>query len=343
MRRSGSRAYWACQAVGWSLYVAITAIQNLGTSGFHARTIEEPLCAAAIGITLTHGARAIIRRGDWLARGTAALLVRVVASSAIVAVTHVALVATIELVGYGDRPSSPALVIAFAAMRWMLVFFVWHALYVGFGLLQVRQRAELERNALVHALDAAKLRALETALNPHFMFNALNTIRALVADDPTRADAAITQLANLLRYSLASSSGELVSVERELAIVEDYLAIEQLRQGTRLRVERDLAPGAAQGLVPAMLIQTLVENAIKHGVARLPEGGTLRISTRLTGGMLAIEIENPRGTSPAPGSGIGLANATERLRLQCGAAASLVLELFPDRALARLAIPQAPP
>lgn len=337
-----ARAYWACQLAGWGLYVAITIVQDLGGNRLGARIIVETLVAAAIGISLTHITRALIRRGAWLDRGTGPLTARVVGASFVLASIHVGVLATIEFGIYDDRPPSLVAVIVFAVMRWMLMFFVWLALYVGYGLVRDRQRAELDRAALVHALQAAKLRALESALNPHFMFNALTTIRALVNEDAERADAAIGQLARLLRYALAAGGEELVTVARELETVDDYLAIERLRLDRRLRVECEISPEAARRRVPAMIVQTLVENAIKHGIARLPEGGTLRIVARTTPA-LAIEIENPRAGSRDPGStagnGMGLANATERLRLLCGDAASLSVELAEERATARLVIP----
>jgi hypothetical protein len=332
-----TRAYWLCQLAGWGLYVAITVFEELQVGSRDARTIIEPLLAAALGIALTHTARSWIRRGAWLERGTGALALRVAGAGLALACIHVGVLAAVEMGYYGDRPPSPALVVVFAAMRWTMLFFVWLALYVGYGLVRERQRAELDRAALVAALQDAKLRALESALNPHFMFNALTTIRALVNENAERADAAIGQLARLLRYALAAGREELVTVARELESVDDYLALERLRLDSRLRIERDVSPDAARRRVPAMIVQTLVENAIKHGIARLPEGGTLKIAARTTPA-LAIEIENPRAASEA-GSGIGLANATERLRLLCGDAASLSLELSEERATARLVIP----
>jgi two-component system sensor histidine kinase AlgZ len=345
MTHTTARPYWLCQLAGWGMYVAITFVQGLGVDMPTARAIEEPLLSAALGIALTHAVRTFAGRRDWVRRVNVGAVWRAAAIAIALACVQVGVLAAIEVGIYGDHPRTPALMIVLAAMRWTLVFFVWLALYFGFALIRQRQQDELERIALEHALQAAKLRALETALNPHFLFNALNTVRALVADDNTRADAAITQLARLLRYALAAGREDLVSVARELEIVEDYLAIERLRLDTRLRIERDISPAATQCRVPAMLVQMLVENAIKHGVARRPDGGTLRITASMTDGVLAIEIENPRGPTGdrAASTGIGLANATERLHLLCGPTARLELDLTADAAIARLTIPQVAP
>src|SRR6185436_17584678 len=116
------------------------------------------------------------------------------------------------------------------------------------------------------------LRLLKSQLNPHFLFNALNGLRSLIADEPARARDAVTQLARTLRYTLSSGEEDLVSLERELEMVDDYLALESMRLAERLRVEREISPAARSACIPSMLLQTLVENAIKHGIAPLQEG-----------------------------------------------------------------------
>ncbi len=141
-----------------------------------------------------------------------------------------------------------------------------------------RHAAELRQSELSRALQSAELKLLKSQLNPHFLFNSLNSVRALIAEDPSRARDAVTQLAGLLRYTLRSDHEELVTLERELKTVGDYLALESLRLGDRMRVELDIAAGAQEVRIPVMLLQTVVENAIKHGIAELPGGGVLRIS-----------------------------------------------------------------
>src|SRR5262249_25971718 len=163
---------------------------------------------------------------------------------------------------------------------------------------------------------------------PHFLFNSLNSVRALIADDPARAQDAVTRLAHTLRYALAAGDDELVSLERELEMVDDYLGLEALRLGDRLRVERD-TDGAGGARIPVMLLQTLVENAVKHGIAALPEGGTLRLAARLdrARGELVLDVDNPRPRAAATaGQGIGLANANQRLRLLFGPSAAVSLD-----------------
>jgi LytS/YehU family sensor histidine kinase len=196
--------------------------------------------------------------------------------------------------------------------------------------------------SLARALQLAELRLLKSQLNPHFLFNALNTVRSLIADNPVRAQSAVTRLANTLRYTLSSRQDELVTLAQELDIVADYLELESMRFEDRLRIETHVPEDAAGVRIPVMLLQTLVENAIKHGIAELPSGGLLRISAELQNDVLILEVENPRPPTPIQRAheGVGLRNARDRLRLLFGARAGLDLDLSkPAVATARLRVP----
>jgi two-component system sensor histidine kinase AlgZ len=204
---------------------------------------------------------------------------------------------------------------------------VWTTLYVA--ITAVRRYGEARRNTLrlQLALREAELRALGAQVNPHFLFNCLNTIRGMIVEDAARAQDMITRLANILRYSLQQDRAHTVPLEREIEVVSDYLAIEGIRFEDRLRVQFSIDPAAARALVPSMLLQTLVENALKHGLANLPDGGELLIRAAIERDALVIEVENTgRLTEPQPGgTQIGLRNARERLRLLYGEGASLNL------------------
>ena len=195
------------------------------------------------------------------------------------------------------------------------------------------------------AAQDAELRALKAQLNPHFLFNALNSIRALISLDPPRAQALVTELAGLLRYAIGSSDAQLVPLERELQVTRGYLSLESARLEERLRVRIDVPDDCLRAPVPALLVQGLVENGIKHGVARLAEGGEIALSARMDAGQLRLEVTNPTapGSAPrAPGAGVGLQNARERLRLLFGNLASLELdEASPGVLVARLRLPGA--
>jgi LytS/YehU family sensor histidine kinase len=222
----------------------------------------------------------------------------------------------------------------------LLVHVAWAAMYLVFAMQRRRYQAELRQAQLGEALQTAELRLLKSQLNPHFLFNALNGLRSLIADEPARARDAVTQLSRLLRYTLAAGDEDLVSLERELEMVDDYLALESLRLAERLQVERAIDPDARGVRVPSMLLQTLVENAIKHGIAELKEGGTLRIVARIADKQLHLQVANPcPDVSASRGEGVGLKNASERLRLLFGPQASLHVDAQPGHVLAEARLP----
>ena len=336
-----TRAYWACQGIGWGLYVVFTAWQTHRQLHEGGRWLVEPLLAAALGIALTHLYRHYARTKNWLALGGGAIALRVALGSAILSVSFVLLLFVVELGFYGDRPSSILLTIFGAIVRWTLVYLVWAALYFGLGAVRRRQVLEILALRLEKERQAAELRALEAQMNPHFLFNALNSIRALISEEPSRAQDAVTELSRMLRYTLRTTE-DVVTLDRELETVDDYLALEALRLGSRLVVERDITEAARFAQVPIMLVLTLVDNAIKHGISQLPAGGTLRLRARVDGESLSIDVEQPRPRTPSTlcdGRGIGIANVRARLGLLYGDRASFSLDLPDGAAHAHVELP----
>lgn len=178
---------------------------------------------------------------------------------------------------------------------------------------------ERERRALAAeaGLARARLASLQSQLNPHFLFNALNGLSTLIHTDPVAADALVGQLGDLLRASLDTAAVPEIPLRRELANLESYIAIERTRFGSRLGFETEIDPAALDGLVPTFLLQPLVENAVKHGVEPVRAGGTVRVSARRDGEILRIEIRDTgaglRSDPATKGHGIGLANTRSRL------------------------------
>ena len=286
-----------------------------------------------VGLGLTHGLRWSIKRLGWLALPPAAFTIRIMAATLLIATASYLLTLALSQAVY-DAPVAPIAAAFYQKLTLggqlrnlfiiiLAVHAAWVAIYLAFAMQRRRYLAELRQAQLGEALQAAELRLLKSQLNPHFLFNALNGLRSLIADEPGRARDAVTQLSRTLRYTLASGEEDLVSLERELEMVDDYLALESLRLAERLRVERDIAPAARTARIPAMLLQTLVENAIKHGIAPLKEGGTLRIQARVVGNDLVVQVtirgRDEHGDDRT--KALGLRNSSERLRLLFGARA----------------------
>ena len=358
-RSRASRSYWLCQLGGWGLYVMpqagfATKILNLPLG----RSLLELTMFAAVGVALTHMLRGVLLRRAWARLPLLALAPRILGMALLLSLPMAAVMHHMSIAALSDLQQMdienlhiPAEMLPWArdlilVLNSTALFTGWAVLYLTITGLRDRRSAALRQSELTRALQLAELRLLKSQLNPHFLFNSLNSVRALIADDPVCAQKAVTQLARTLRYALTAGREELVTLARELEIVEDYLALESLRFGERLRIERDLAPEAMGVRVPVMLLQTVVENAIKHGIAELPAGGDLRIVAALRGGTLHIDVENTRPERPASifrseGEGIGLDNAAERLRLLFGARANLDLDLSRvEVAVARIRIPE---
>jgi len=191
------------------------------------------------------------------------------------------------------------------------------AMAMHYFLLTLETARQAERRVLESQVTAreAELRALRAQLHPHFLFNSLNSISALAGSDAEAARRMCQLLGDFLRTSLSLGARERVALAEELTLAEHYLSIEQVRFGHRLVFERHIEPGAERCLVPPLLIQPLIENAVKHGVADRIEGGTVRIDARVRGTSLEIAVENPRdpGAPPRRGQGLGLENVRQRL------------------------------
>jgi anti-sigma regulatory factor (Ser/Thr protein kinase) len=344
--RKTSLAFWALQLVGWSFYFYAQASGEVifaSATWSQTTALWGTVCVA--GIALTQGFRWIAKRRAWLTLPPAPLFARVAVATLLLAALSNQLVVTLSKAVYGS-PVAPIVGSFYERLsetgQLRNQFILSVALYAAWVTLYMAFAMQRRRHQLATQLQAAELRLLKSQLNPHFLFNALNGLRSLIADEPERARDAVTHLSRTLRYTLASGDEDLVSLERELEMVEDYLALESMRLADRLRVEREIEPAARSARVPTMLLQTLVENAIKHGIAELKDGGTLRIEARIVEDELRLTVTNPRPLE-APSTrveGLGLKNSTERLRLLFGARASLRLDLSePDVAVAEAAMP----
>jgi len=190
---------------------------------------------------------------------------------------------------------------------------IWDALAAA-------RRRELRAAQLEGSLARAELRNLRLQLQPHFLFNALNTISATMYDDPRAADEMLAQLAELLRASLRTAQTDEVPLHEELAVLDCYLAILRARFGDRLTVSIETDPGVTGALVPSMILQPLVENAVRHGNAERLGRGTVAIRARQEAGHLILEVEDDGdgAGSTAPGTGLGLSGTAERLHLLYG-------------------------
>jgi two-component system, LytTR family, sensor histidine kinase AlgZ len=203
------------------------------------------------------------------------------------------------------------------------------------------------REAQARALEArvlardAELKALRAQVNPHFLFNCLHSISALTSSDAARAREMCILLADFLRTTLRLGGKEIITLDEELALVRGYLAIEKVRFGARVHMEEEVQKETMGTLLPPLLLQPLVENAIRHGIANLPEGGVIRLSAQRNHDAVAIQVENSFDPdSPAPlKTGLGLENIRQRLKARYGSDANISVRTEGNNFLVNVRLP----
>ena len=336
----GERGYWLLQASGWGFIYLLrfSAWATFFSEGSPLRPARahpvifllSEMVMPATGLLVSHLGRLVAHRWGWRSRSLLELAPRIL----VIAIVQGIVTGLADNWSYGIFFPAAAHVIPRGRLVLNLAplagnFLGWWGIYFVFQLFGRLAQSERDSLMLVARTKEAELLALKAQVNPHFIFNSLNSLRALIGEDAGRARQAVSELASLLRYGLQSGRLETVSLAEELRATRDYLALEQLRYEERLRVRIEAAPEALPMAIPPMLLQTLVENAIKHGIARCPAGGEIAIAAWCESGALRLEVVNPR----VPGivtevdfsTGTGLRNATERARLLFGPEAFLRL------------------
>lgn len=340
----GSPWYWFWQCLGWGLIGGVFLLAGLSVSRPHLWVV--PISMGAGGLLCSHLLRiAILRlrnRGhSWIGFASLLLLWIVFLGVGMTGFTHgLAAFFAPELLARSTLP--PLLSLSVPVVETSVLFIGWAGLYLGIAYFRGYHKAERARLELAAAVKEAELRVLKSQINPHFLFNSLNTLRALINLDPERARDAVTLLADILRAALTTNTRQSITLGQELETVRSYLALEQMRFEERLRVRWAIAPETLDCMIPPSVVQTLVENALKHGIAARIAGGELAIETTLRDSVLHLTILNPGklGRSSAPSTHIGLENARGRLRHLCGETAALTLEQrAPDLVAAVLTLP----
>ncbi len=195
----------------------------------------------------------------------------------------------------------------------------WTLIYYFYHFIEKSRKQQMDTLQLESLIKELELKTIKAHINPHFIFNSLNSIRALVDENPERARKAITELSNILRSSMQADKSETVTLEKELFIVKDYLALENMRFEDRLKIEYDIDEDTLDQPVPPMMLQTLVENAIKHGISKQIHGGIVRVVSGFNGNFHEMAVQNTGYLNGARNAdGFGLSSTTDRLNLLYG-------------------------
>ena len=311
------------QVGGWLCFVLLILFQNFLQNNIDVGIIKVLMVNFLLGLSLSHAMREVILRLNWLKLPIYKVFPRVIIISIFFGVMASLIYASISDLFFADI--RPILVYPY---RLLLQFFIsyppvflfWNLLYFAAYYLKNYEREEVKNLRLKAAMNEVELNNLKSQLNPHFMFNAMNSIRALVDEDPEQAKTSITQLSNILRNTLLLGRRKFVTLEEEIKVVENYLDLEAIRYEERLRTEMDIEPSVLSMKIPPLMLQTLCENSIKHGIASLPQGGLLKLTARDFPDHVVLTVENSGEYKPDKPSetGIGLSNTRKRLRLMYG-------------------------
>jgi two-component system, LytTR family, sensor kinase len=318
--------YWVCQISGWGLHAFFNIFMLLSLFDWKSlsnRTFLVFFISALISILLTHLYRFYIKKNHWISLPYLNLIPKVLSASVFLSIVSFLLQYSVTyLINLSEIRSQFRIDSFFRGGMisiggFIIVHFGWSLIYFMYHYIE-QQNQTLKDEA---ALKDFELNKLKSQLNPHFIFNALNSIRALVDEDPNKCKNAINQLSNILRNSLIMDKQKLIPFAEELKAVTDYLALETIRFEERLNSEIKIHPETYSYKVPPLMIQTLVENGIKHGISKLKEGGLIRLETSIdVNSNLIIRIRNSGvyKVKEKAISGHGLMNTKRRLKLLYG-------------------------
>jgi two-component system LytT family sensor kinase len=343
---SRERLYVILQLGGWALYAAINLIVFSLSGGETTLNMKITFFLIfVIGLITSHLYRSIIIRLEWYNLNITALIPRVLFASVgfgILFEFTLNMAALVFTTSSFDTRIAPHLQ---NILVWFILFVIWSLFYFTYHFFE-RYRNEEIKNLKWQAKEKEiELNKLKSQLNPHFIFNSMNSIRALIDEDPKKAKKSVTQLANILRNSLMLGTRKTVPFQDEMDIVNDYIQLEKTRYEERLRCSKKVEEEAHRFQVPSLMIQTLVENGIKHGISKLPSGGELKLSAFVQGEKLHVRIENPGllDLEKKPETGFGLVNTRQRLNLLYGDQAEFSIRSSNDQTvITEIVLPSEP-
>lgn len=327
----GSGIYWLCQIVGWTAYCSLITISLVvkDPTQVNAEFVYSISSLLLVGLSVTHLQRAVFVRNGWLDMKLSSLIPRLIISSLVSAALLTFLLTTFDAFYVGQKAfkeiqSDPEKFVINIIAVWIVVLF-WIAIYFTYHYFQKSRHQEVANLELKATNKESELKNLRSQLNPHFLFNSLNSIRALVDIEPMKAKTAITTLSNLLRQSLVIGKENLVTIEAEVSVARHYLDLEKIRFEERLQVEWELDENIQYFMIPPFTLQMMVENAIKHGISNLKDGGLVKVKVYKDMDYVVLMVVNTGTLKTISDLGVGIQNIQKRLALQYGEDAQFLI------------------
>ncbi len=314
---SGSKWYWRLQVLGWTFYALLGIVLADYFYTLNVRVILFQFFAAFLMLSSTHLLRYWLNKYGLLKLDTFKLFVRIVPRLFIMALIINSLNALYGIF-FTDLITLERFSFAIYSLYTLQTFVylsLWTGIYLIVYFFRNYKSEEIEKWKLQAALKDAELIALKAQINPHFLFNALNNIRALILEDQMKARDMVSHLSELLRYSIQFSNNEKVTIAEELEIVQKYLELETIHYEKRLTFSIDSCSTLDACKIPPMIIQLMAENAVKHGISQVKGGGEINVKIGSDEDELILEVSNTGKLKPNNNEGLGLRNASERIRI----------------------------
>lgn len=335
--------YLLFQLLGWGTWALFNIYVAYIERELDARILTINLLLFALGLVLSHLYRKYFL-GRWLLLRSERVIRNVLIATAILSIIYnliyygILLVASPDVFNYFNWESYLGTFISV-----YVLFSLWNVIYFAWIYIEKNKRIQIETLKMESALKDLEIKTIRSNLQPHFIFNSLNSIRALIDEDPELARNAITRISNILRNTITQQDAT-DTLENELALVEDYLALEKIRFEERLHFTKNVQPETLSLQVPAMMMQTLIENAIKHGISNLERGGSIALNTHIDDSQqLHIEIVNdiPENevTPHIHSLGFGISSSRQRLQLLYANKAKFQFSTGQKKAVVHIIIP----
>lgn len=289
-----NKLYWILQISSWGLFATINILLFFYLNTLTQTTFTLSIIQSTIGLTITHGGRNLIKRYDLYEKP---IFQMIGVGVAMVIGSSIAFLLLYNICWYFLDPTSfinfGVLYNIIGSVNSTILMLLWHSIYLLTQYFKRNQSLQIQNLQLEILTREAELNTLKSQLNPHFMFNALNSIRALILEDPQKAQSAVTLMSNILRYLLQLEGRKFVELSEELDIVKSYLNLESIRYEERLKVSISVDDELLSHPIPPLSLQILVENAIKHGISKVSEGGELKVKVFQDLDWFYIEVINP--------------------------------------------------
>lgn len=341
-----STLYLLLQIGGWFTYILIAFIfKIISKQPINFKLVLTLLSVFFIGLGISHIYRKVIHQYHWAKKPISQLIPRILGAVIVSSFAFQLIYVLSTYILFRDYIASDLAEHYPNIISWGILMLMWSVIYFAFQFFERYRKEEIKNLKWEATKNEIELNKLKSQLNPHFIFNSMNSIRALVDEDPQKAKKSVTQLANILRNTLMMGRKKTVTFEEEFAIVQDYVELEKTRYEERLRFSSDIHPNSFQFQVPSLMIQSLIENGIKHGISKISTGGEIMLSTQVTDQNLIIKVENSGqiNAQSKPETGFGIINTTQRLNLLYGKNATFDMHNSTvNTVITQIVLPKAP-